>query len=78
MDLDGEEQVQALQRKMDKEELEENSGLSDSDEEIIRVLDIEKLKVKHASLSEKQNKLVAKIDAMRRKIHKMTSSDKND
>ena len=53
MDFDGEEQVQALQRKMDKEELEENSGLSDSDEEMIRVLDIEKLKVKHASLSEK-------------------------
>ena len=62
---------------MDKEELEENSGLSDSDEEMIRVLDIEKLKVKHASLSDKQNKLVAKIDGMRRKIHKMSSNDKN-
>ena len=63
---------------MDKEELEENSGLSDSDEEIIRVLDIEKLKVKHASLSDKQNKLVAKIDGMRRKLHKMSSNNKND
>ena len=45
---------------------------------MIRILDIEKLKVKHASLSEKQNKLVAKIDAMRRKLHKMSSNDKND
>lgn len=42
-----------------------------------RDLDIEKLKTKSAKLSDKQNKLVSKIDGMRRKVHKMMSNSKN-
>ena len=60
MDFEGEAELEALQRRLDIEEDEqaraegEEIGLSDSDEETIRVLDTEKLKLKSASLSEKQ------------------------
>ena len=76
MDLDGEDEVQAYQRKCDKEDMEEGSGLSGSEDEMGRVLDIEKLKTKSEKLSDKQNKLVLKIDGMRRKIHKMMTNSK--
>lgn len=77
MDPDGEDQVQAYQRKCDKEDLEDDSELSCSEDEMERDLDIEKLKTKSAKLSDKQNKLVSKIDGMRRKVHKMMSNSKN-
>lgn len=81
MDFEGEAELEALQRKLDIEDDEqlqndgEIIGLSDSDEETIRVLDIEKLKVKSGSLSEKQRGLVQKVDGLRRRIKKLLDSN---
>ena len=55
----------------------EEIGLSDSDEEIIRVLDTEKLKLKSGSLSEKQRGMVQKVDGLRRRIKKLLDSNNN-
>jgi hypothetical protein len=51
--------------------------LSDSDEETIRVLDIEKLKAKSGALSEKQRGLVQKVDGLRRRIRKLLDANNN-
>ena len=55
----------------------EEIGLSDSDEETIRVLDTEKLKLKSGSLSEKQRGMVQKVDGLRRRIKKLLDSNNN-
>ena len=55
----------------------EEIGLSDSDEEKIRVLDTEKLKLKSGSLSEKQRGMVQKVDGLRRRIKKLLDSNNN-
>ena len=81
MDFEGEAELEALQRRLDIEEDEqaraegEEIGLSDSDEETIRVLDTEKLKLKSASLSEKQRGMVQKVDGLRRRIKKLLDSN---
>jgi len=78
MDFEGDAEVEALQRKLDIEDDkrdEEAFGLSDSDEETIRVLDIEKLKLKSGSLSEKQRGLVLKVDGLRRRIKKLLDAN---
>lgn len=83
MDFDGEAEVEALQRKLDIEDDQqraedgEHLGLSDSDEETIRVLDIEKLKAKSGALSEKQRGLVQKVDGLRRRIRKLLDANNN-
>jgi chaperonin cofactor prefoldin len=83
MDLDGEAEIEAFQRKQDMEDeqlMQAEDGaafLSDSDEETIRVLDIEKLKVKSASLSDKQRTLLQKVDGLRRRIKKLLDANKN-
>lgn len=51
--------------------------MSDSDEETIRVLDIEKLKAKSGALSEKQRGLVQKVDGLRRRIRKLLDANNN-
>jgi hypothetical protein len=81
MDFDGEAEVEALQRKLDIEEDQQKGddmfGLSDSDEETIRTLDVEKLKMKSGSLSEKQRGMVLKVDGLRRRLRKLLDANQN-
>lgn len=75
MDWDGDEVVREFQRKQDAEGASEGDASDDSQQG----LNIEKLKLKSDSLTEKQKALLSKIEGLRRKVVKLgTKKNKSD
>ena len=67
MDWDGDEVVREFQRKQDAE----GAGDGDESDDSQQGLNIEKLKLKSDSLTDKQKSLLSKVEGLRRKVVKL-------